>query len=299
MTTSKSTTGKNSLANPFVFGSTGTLGIAIKKQFQERGIRTNQNLEEQFKENFRVLGSQIFNFEEFRNSNFTSVIYVAQSRFYKDYPVGLTDLAYINVFLPIRFAEVCEELKIPFIYTSTGSVYQKTDKYIYEESPLVSSNDLNPYVLSKLFTDQYLSALSKAHRITVFRPFYIYGSGAKIPALFPSLVNSIVTGKAIMLTGENGLEINPIHSRDAARAILHTLETENYGIFNLGGREEINLREVCEIIESVLGKKASLSISDTQAKMVSNQSKLLSTNFVYESTFREDFREYVSEFTKS
>ena len=238
-------------------------------------------------------GIREFNFEKFELSNFSSVIYVAQSRSYKDYPAGLADLAYMNIFLPIRFAEVCSKMNIPFVYTSTGSVYQRSNIPIREDFPFIAENEANAYSSSKLFADQYLSSLRDFSKITIVRPFFIFGKGAKRPALFPSLIHAINVGETIKLRGKNGLLFNPIASQDAARAVLHLVERKEYGIYNLGGNEEVNLRMVCEKIGSFFEKRVLFSEDNDEVRFVSNQSKLVSTGFEYKDNFEENFQKYL------
>jgi nucleoside-diphosphate-sugar epimerase len=189
-------------------------------------------------------------------------------------------------------------MNIPFVYTSTGSVYQRSNIPIREDFPFIGESETNAYSSSKLFADQYLSNLKDFEKITIVRPFFIFGKGAKQPALFPSLIHAINTGETVRLRGKNGMLFNPIDSQDAARAVLHLVERKKFGIYNLGGIEEVNLRRVCEIIGSFFEKGVLFSVDNGESRVVSSQAKLLSTGFQYKDNFEENFQKYLSEAVK-
>jgi len=91
---------------------------------------------------------------------------------------------------------------------------------------------------------------------------------------------------------------NPIDSQDAARAVLHLVERKKFGIYNLGGIEEVNLRRVCEIIGSFFEKGVLFSVDNGELRVVSSQAKLLSTGFQYKDNFEENFQKYLLEAVK-
>ena len=227
-------------------------------------------------------------------SGFSSIVYTAQSRRYKDYPSGLADLAYVNTALPLYFARQASIFGIPFVYCSTGSIYESTPEDLVEASTLASGLNFNPYVASKLFCDQTLVNLLPLQEIIILRPFYIFGAGSKLPALFPSLVSNVRTERNIYLNGVDGTVLNPISSIDAARAICHLLENQNWGVYNLAGPEHTNIKRIATIIGEKLGNSPHFEYQDTYSRVVSDQSKLLSTNFQYSCGFEQSFIEYLN-----
>ena len=60
------------------------------------------------------------------------------------------------------------------------------------------------------------------------------------------------TKKPIKLHGQNGLQINPIHVKDAANAVIATLECEIGHTFNIAGNEIYNLRKISNMIGDLL-----------------------------------------------
>ena len=226
-------------------------------------------------------------------SNFSSVIYLAQSRRYKEFPSGIPEVNLVNNVAPLKLADISEKLGIPFVYCSTGSVYSPTKATITETSKLVDDMNMTSYIASKLFAEQTLIERMKGQEIIILRPFFMYGEGARTPALFPSLVNEIKSKKAVTLKGFSGLRFNPISSFDASRAICHLLMLGENGVFNLSGVETVSLREVCILIANQLETKAGFIEVDGDQVILNDQSKLLSTGFKYLSEFKEAFSFYV------
>ena len=281
------------LERPLIIGSTGCLGQSMQKLLSAAGIQLDFSFESQFKEKFRAKHSFPLNVDDLRSMSYSSVIYLAQSRIYKEYPTGLAELNLLNNVIPLRFADVCGELEIPFVYCSTGSIYQPTSHLINESSPLVEDNGLSAYVASKLLADQSLSKRLESQHLLILRPFYIYGDGARKPALFPSLVDSIFAKKEITLQGFDGLEFNPISSLDAASAVIYLLSKRFQGIFNLSGIERVTLREVSSLIGEQLNAEVNFVIDPGIQQVLNDQSKLLSTGFKYSSTFVDSFTSYI------
>ena len=282
------------LRRPLIVGASGCLGTALQLEMTIRsqikksmsnlpiGLIDSSSAHKQ---------GDLFSYDA---SDFSSIIYAAQSRRYKDYPSGLADLAYVNITLPLYFARQASFLGIPFVYCSTGSIYESTPEDLVEDSTLASGLNFNPYVASKLFCDQTLVSLLPLQEILILRPFYIFGAGSKLPALFPSLISNVLTERNVYLNGTDGTVLNPISSIDAARAICHLLENQNWGVYNLAGPERTNIKRIATIIGEKLGNEPHFEYQDTYSRVVSDQSKLLSTNFQYSCGFEQSFIEYLN-----
>lgn len=71
--------------------------------------------------------------------------------------------------------------------------------------------------------------------------------------LLPRLVDNVIEGRPIMLQGERGIRINPIHVSDAVGALVAVFDSEESATFNVGGTEVLSLFEICETIGQRLG----------------------------------------------
>ena len=64
----------------------------------------------------------------------------------------------------------------------------------------------------------------------------------------PRLIDSVKTGKAVVLQGEEGIKINPIYVHDAAKAIACIIQKDGSFNVNIGGSEIVSIKGICELI---------------------------------------------------
>ena len=274
-----------------LFGSSGCLGNALRA-----------SLEFNFgKESVIGLDSSFFQDTNWENklcaylesNRIAAIIYASQSRRYRDYPEGILDVINANYHFPTTISEISRKAEVKFVYCSTGSVYENSIKPISEIDSLVNEGKLNMYISSKIFAEKKILDISLRDMTLIVRPFYIFGPGSQIPALFPTMRNSVLRGDKISLAGSNGLNFNPISSQNAARAILFLLEYNHFGIYNLGGVETTNLREVVEIMSSALNKKTKFIFNSLEElSVISDQTKITELGFKYLNDLEEDIKDY-------
>lgn len=271
---------KSNLA-PLLFGSTGIAGQAINEYLISQGADvTVVERAAESKSISKRLFMDLFKIPDIDIGKFTSVIYAAQSRKYKISPPEYADLSNINVVLPTFLAKKCFEGNIPFVYFSSGSVYQDTENELNEASPLRNANEITPYTASKLFGES--SVLSVNPKAIVLRPFYIVGLGAKKPNLIANLVESIKFNQKIHISGNKGMLFQPIASTDVARACVHLITRGESGIYNLSGPNPLYLTDVIRILSEQLDISPIIEVNKRESITfrVSN-SKLLNTGFNY------------------
>ena len=83
----------------------------------------------------------------------------------------------------------------------------------------------------------------------------MYGVGQTSTMLIPRLINNIINGEKILLSGVDGIKINPIYVQDAARIIAKTIDLNGEHIFNIAGDEIVSIRRLSGAIGEVVGKK--------------------------------------------
>ena len=86
---------------------------------------------------------------------FSRVIYLAQSRNYRNYPSASNEILDINCNAAIKFAEKASALSLPFLYASTGSVYAKKNGKLFENDPYLSDGELTMYSASKISAEVF------------------------------------------------------------------------------------------------------------------------------------------------
>lgn len=183
-----------------------------------------------------------------QNTNFDTVIYLAQCREFRAFPETSRSIFSINTATVIDLLEICRKKGVSkFIYLSTGGVYAGGDEFIHEDSELVDSNTANFYIKSKIMAEMVLSEYAKYLDIVIFRPFFIYGQGQDRSMLIPRLYDRVLSGSEISLQGENGIEIFPLHAADMAEAILFSLGENVSGTYNIAGPNGFTIRSIAEM----------------------------------------------------
>jgi UDP-glucose 4-epimerase len=184
------------------------------------------------------------------------ILHLAQSRKYRDFPGGASDMVALNVASTVALAHWGAERGVKrFVYTSTGNVYGGSASEYAETDPCIPET---MYGASKLSGELLLKPFASVMSVVVLRLFGIYGPG-QVDALIPNIVSKLVSGGEITLARSVGVRLNPMYVDDcvAALARFSVLSTgSNYEIYNVGGREVADLATVVRILEGLLGRRA-------------------------------------------
>lgn len=209
-------------------------------------------------------------------STIDTIIYLAQSKTYRDFPEKAEDMLNVNinsVFKLLEFARVRGIKK--FIYASTANVYQKSHSLISETSPLAP---LTFYARSKRMAEMLLESYAEYFHCVALRLFTVYGSGQE-GMLIPSLVEKVIKKQPIQVQGQKGFKLSPIYVGDVISVIRSFLERKTqpgFDIFNVGGDQSLNIFDIGTTIGSVLGITPQFEFlgSDEPTGWLSDSSKL-------------------------
>jgi UDP-glucose 4-epimerase len=182
-----------------------------------------------------------------------AVVHLAQSRRYRDWPDGAGDVYAINVGSTFRLLEHARRCGAShFLLASTGAVYSPANE------PLREDDRLGPtgfYPRSKLAAEVLAQAYDGELVTVILRPFAIYGPGQE-GMLVANLAARVSAGEEILVQGEPGLSINPIHVEDAARAFAAALDIARPGVFNVAGDETVSLTALVDLLAEIAGRPA-------------------------------------------
>jgi nucleoside-diphosphate-sugar epimerase len=186
-------------------------------------------------------------------SRIDTVIHLAQSRRFREFPNGAADVFAVNtrstaLLLDHAVKSGCKE----FIYASTGGVY-KPGAILTESSQLLDFDEMQIYPASKLAAEAMLGSYARAFRVVTIRIFFMYGEGQHESMLIPRLVGSIRKGSPISLTGLDGFRFNPLYVGDAASLVWAVVDSKFSGVLNVAGPVELTLGEVCRRLGAMVG----------------------------------------------
>lgn len=181
------------------------------------------------------------------------VVHLAQSRHFREFPVGAGDTFAVNVgstSLLLDWARQSGASK--FVLASTGGVYRPSS-LPHREEELLSVEVPSFYVGSKVASEVLAHAYRSDFVVVVLRFFFIYGLGQPKSMLIPRLVAAVTESRPVLLQGPGGMRLNPIHVSDASAAVMSCLALPISRTINVAGPEIVSLRQITEIIGAQLG----------------------------------------------
>ena len=154
---------------------------------------------------------------------------------------------------------------LTFIFASSAGIYGNSDEEFNEESEIIYKSDFGFYLGTKHCSEVILDNYTKLLNVIQLRFFFVYGKEQRKGMLIPRLIDNIKNAAPLMLQGENGIKINPIHVSDAVKAIIKAMTLQESDKFNIGGDEVLSLRQIAETIGNVFEKSPEFLIQDLPA----------------------------------
>lgn len=186
-----------------------------------------------------------------------SVIHLAQSPHFRDFPTAALDVFGVNVAATALFLDYAYRSGAKrFVQASSGGVYGARDTPFSETDKLALPSELGHYLATKLAGEALAMSYAERLQVKVLRFFFIYGRDQNRTMLLPRLVDNVTAGRPISVQGVDGLRLNPIHVADASLAVERCLTHQGSATFNVGGDEALSLRELVNKIACATGRQA-------------------------------------------
>jgi UDP-glucose 4-epimerase len=192
--------------------------------------------------------------EEALPDRIDGIFHLAQSPLYREFPDGAPDVFAVNVASTFSILEYARRAGArSVVLASTGGVYG------YRRHPIRELDDeprpTTFYFRSKRAAEIVSEAYSALFSVIVFRFFFVYGAGQR-RMLIPTLIDKVVSGQQIVVDGDPGLTVNPIHVDDAVRAFEPALELGRSTTLNVAGDERITITDLVRLIGEIAGRPA-------------------------------------------
>ena len=195
-----------------------------------------------------------------------AIVHLAQSREYRDFPLGAVDVADVNLGATVRLLDYARGAGAQrFVFASTATIYEPSHVALSERSPIRCTSF---YAASKRAAELVIEQYGGFMSCWLMRIFTVYGVGQR-DQLIANLVRRVEAGEAVTVQGRSGLPVSPIHAADVARGLLHVaapghaeIAESGGGVVNLGGRESLGIRELAEEIGQVIGTAPQFVVSD-------------------------------------
>ena len=180
-----------------------------------------------------------------------------------------------NIKGTFNIIQACAEFGIKKLtYGSSASVYGNPRFIPVTEDHPFDNQTL--YGATKIAKEALMQSWAYSHNVPYvgFRYFNIYserqGLGAFYTQVFQKWIHAIHEGEEILMYGDGEQTLDLVHSSDAARANVLGMFNDNVKNehFNVGTGIETSLKQVLELIERLLNKKAKLKHIDSDPHLV-------------------------------
>lgn len=180
-----------------------------------------------------------------------AVVHLAQSPHYRDFPDRALDVFNVNVASTARLLDWSRRANVRhFVLASSGGVGAATPH--------------NFYLASRRSAELIAASYAAAFDVLILRFFFVYGRGQQSGMLVPRLIESVASGQPIVIAGQDGTQLNPVHVDDAARAIVRALETAATGTIDIAGPETLTIRALADRIAERLHGAAAFTVDATR-----------------------------------
>jgi len=179
----------------------------------------------------------------------STVVHLAQSSSYRDFPRHALDVFEVNVGAAQRLLDWAHRQGVArFIYASSGGVYRSGEGPFKEDGEAAEPAVLDHYAASKRCGEFIAAAYSNEMTIVILRFFFVYGPRQRDTMLMPRLIGRVMRGEAITLDGECGVRMNPVYVDDAADAVVAAVKLNSSETINVAGPEVASIRDIGTMI---------------------------------------------------
>ena len=154
------------------------------------------------------------------------------------------------------------------VHTSTSEVYG-TAQYvpIDEKHPI---NPQSPYAASKAGADHLALSFYQSFDlpVAILRPFNTYGPRQSARAVIPTIISQIYSGQTTVQLGNQKATRDFNFVSDTVQAFIRVAESDKTvgQVLNAGSGRETPVKEVVDIVGSLLGKKIKIKTSDERLR---------------------------------
>ena len=158
-----------------------------------------------------------------------------------------------NVLGTVNVAEFCRRHDASLTMLSSYVYGKPRFLPISEEHPVAA---FNPYGHTKLLAEEVCRYFARQFgvRVTIIRPFNIYGPGQNGNFLIPTLLRQALDTKACEISiADDRPRRDYLFIDDLIDLLLRTMNPQGFHAFNAGSGSSVNPRELAELILRVAG----------------------------------------------
>lgn len=169
----------------------------------------------------------------------------------------------INYLTTLNALEICRKHNARLIYASSYIYGSPQYLPVDENHPI---NPFNPYAQTKVICEKLCEGYHRDFKVkvSILRPFNIYGVGQKGMLLIPEIIGQLKEGKTNIQLKAGSPRRDYINVVDVAGAFVAcTEDTNEYNVYNVCSGTSVSVREITEIINKHLTKKVKFLFSES------------------------------------
>lgn len=253
-----------------ITGASGFIGSHLVRYLADQHtvyglVREKKTVDDNHQVNFIEIDLSHRDFINELPSGVNTVIHLAQSSRYKEFPEGIEDMIAINIGSTALLLDWARQSGVKhFIFASTANVYGQTGDKFTEQSATVPNSY---YGASKLAAEQLVTQYAQYFAVDILRLFTVYGPGQS-EMLIPRIIQKIRSREDVYLTGKAGINLAPIYIDDLLNIfskIIKIKDDINLRIMNVCGNESVSLGQIVSIIDSILDTTTSIHFTKDKA----------------------------------
>lgn len=168
----------------------------------------------------------------------------------------------INYLTTLNALEICRKYNARLVYASSYIYGPPQYLPVDENHPICP---FNPYAQTKVICEKLCEGYHRDFKvkISILRPFNIYGAGQKGKLLIPEIIGQLKEGKDTIELKASSPRRDYINVIDVAGAFVAcTEDTNDINVYNVCSGESISVRELTEVINKHLQKKVQFNFSE-------------------------------------
>lgn len=265
-----------------ITGASGFIGSNLVRDLSEKHtvyglVRKKKKFHNNPKVNIVEVDLSRKDFVKELPSGINTVIHLAQSSRYREFPDGVEDMIAINVNstgLLLDWARRCGVKR--FVFSSTANVYAQTDEKFTEQSTTTPNSF---YGASKLAAEQLVVQYAQYFAVDVLRLFTVYGPGQK-GMLIANIIDLIKSQREITLAEGSGLYLTPLFIDDVVRIIDKIIHLPSHKrsaspILNICGSDIVSLAEIVDVLSRLLDYNPFITRTKDEVLRLTGSNELL------------------------
>lgn len=169
----------------------------------------------------------------------------------------------VNYMTTLNALEVCRKSNARLVYISSYVYGPPQYLPVDEKHPVCP---FNPYAQTKVICEKLCEGYHRDFgvKVSIIRPFNLYGVGQKGLLLIPEIIGQLKEGKTEIQLKAASPRRDYVNVVDVANAICMCAESDKeYEAYNVCSGESVSVREITEIINKHLRNKVSFIFSDS------------------------------------